>query len=145
MAELVIDTQVLAWWLIGSSKLVPEARQVMEQASAVYVPPCSLHEITLKVRKGRWPEMEPFAPDLDRFCITSGFRAAPYTLAMAMLSGSMEWDHADPFDRMIGATAVDMGLPLVSSDSAFDDLNGWSRWRGRVWQMPSPDDDLSPS
>lgn len=133
MSELVIDTQVLAWWLIGSNKLVPEARHALEHASAVYVPPCSLYEITLKVRRGRWPEMEPFASDLDRLCITNGFRVAPYTLAMAMLAGLMEWDHADPFDRMIGATAIDMGLPLVSSDNAFDDLSGWPRWRGRIW------------
>lgn len=130
--ELAVDTQVLAWWLIGSRRLLPEAREAMEAATAVYVPPCSLHEITLKVRKGRWPEMAPYAPTLDRLCATNGFEIAPYTAGMAMLAGSLEWDHSDPFDRMIAATALEMGVALVSSDAAIDGLGGLADWKGRI-------------
>jgi len=131
--EIVIDTQILAWWLIGSRRITPEIRRVLEDAPAVYVPPCSLHEMTMKVRKGRWPKMEPYAPHLDRICVTNGFKIAPYTARMAMLAGSMEWDHPDPFDRMIGVTALEMGMALVSSDEAFDMLDGIPGWRGRIW------------
>jgi PIN domain nuclease of toxin-antitoxin system len=134
--EIVIDTQILAWWLIGSRRITADVRRVLENAPAVYVPPCSLHEITLKVRKGRWPEMEPYAPNLDRVCVTNGFKIAPYTAQMAMLAGSMEWDHPDPFDRMIGMTALEMGAALVSSDEAFDILSEIPGWRGRIWKNP---------
>tara|TARA_R110002072_G_scaffold206228_1_gene363987 strand:- start:498 stop:926 length:429 start_codon:yes stop_codon:yes gene_type:complete len=136
--EIVIDTQILAWWLIGSRRITADVRRVLENAPAVYVPPCSLHEITLKVRKGRWPEMEPYAPNLDRVCVTNGFEIAPYTARMAMLAGSMEWDHPDPFDRMIGMTALEMGAALVSSDEAFDMLSEIPGWRGRIWKNPEP-------
>lgn len=61
------------------------------------------------------------------------FRVAPYTARMAMLTGSMDWGHRDPFDRMIAATALEMVVPVVSTDEAFDDLDGWPEWRGRVW------------
>jgi len=136
--EIVIDTQILAWWLIGSRRITADVRRVLENAPAVYVPPCSLHEITLKVRKGRWPEMEPYAPNLDRVCVTNGFEIAPYTARMAMLAGSMEWDHPDPFDRMIGMAALEMGAALVSSDEAFDMLSEIPGWRGRIWKNPEP-------
>jgi len=138
--EIVIDTQILAWWLIGSRRITAEVRRVLEDAPAVYVPPCSFHEITMKVRKGRWPEMEPYAPNLDRVCVTSGFKIAPYTARMAMLAGSMEWDHPDPFDRMIGMTALEMGAALVSSDEAFDMLSEIPGWRGRIWKYPEPNE-----
>ena len=52
---------------------------------------------------------------------------------MAILAGSMEWDHPDPFDRMIGVTALEMGMALVSSDEAFDMLDEIPGWRGRIW------------
>lgn len=91
------------------------------------------HGLTLKVRKGRWPEMEPYAPHLGRICVTNGFKIAPYTVRMAILAGSMEWDHPDPFDRMIGVTAFEMGMALVSSDEAFGMLDEIPGWRSRIW------------
>jgi PIN domain nuclease of toxin-antitoxin system len=121
-SEITVDTPILARWLIGSRRITTELRRVLEDAPAVYIPPCSLHEMTLKVRKGRWPEMEPYAPHLGRICVTNGIKIAPYTARMAILAGSMEWDHPDPFDRMIGVTAFEMGMALVSSDEAFDML-----------------------
>lgn len=132
-SEITIATPILARWLIGSRRITTELRRVLEDAPAVYIPPCSLHEITLKVRKGRWLEMEPYAPHLDRICVTNGFKIAPYTARMAILAGSMEWDHPDPFDRMIGVTALEMGMAIVSSNEAFDMLDEILGWRGRIW------------
>ena len=131
--DVVIDTHVLAWSLIDPQAIPAHARSVLEGGARVHVPPCALHEITLKVRKGKWPDMEAHAPRLDALCREQGFEMAPYTWAMAILAGGMQWEHSDPFDRMIGATAIAMGAPLVSTDAAFDGLVGWEQWPGRVW------------
>lgn len=133
MTHVLIDTHVLAWSLIAPERLPSEACSLLESGATVHVPPCSLHEITLKVRKGKWDEMAPYADRLDGLCASQGFRIAPYTARMAMLSGSMDWDHADPFDRMIAATAIEMACPLISTDIAFDGLQGRHDWKGRVW------------
>lgn len=37
-----------------------------------------------------------------------------------MVPTGMPWNHRDLFDRMIAATALQEGLPLVSSAGAFD-------------------------
>lgn len=132
--DVLIDTHVLAWSLIDPDRIDPHARSIIEGGATIHVPPCALHEIALKVRKGRWDEMVEHALRLDVLCAEQGFEEAPYTWAMAMLAGTMDWDHADPFDRMIGATAVEMAVPLISADGAFDDLVGSPRWRGRVWE-----------
>lgn len=133
MSEVLIDTHVLAWSLVDPTMLSVPAHKMLTSGAVVYVPPCAFHEITLKVRKGRWDAMAPYADELDALCAAQGFRIAPYTARMAMRAGSLKWDHADPFDRMIATTALEMRLPLVSIDTAFDGLEMLPDWRGRVW------------
>ena len=49
----------------------------------------------------------------------------------------MQWSHRDPFDRMIAATAIALGCPLISKDAAFDGLCGVPEWQGRIWDAAS--------
>lgn len=133
MTDLLIDTHVFAWSLVDPDRIAPVARDLLERGGSVFLPPCCLHEIAMKVRKGRWDAMVPHVGSLDFLAVQQGFRIAPFTGAMAMLAGSIEWDHPDPFDRMIAATAIEMGLPLLSADRAFDGLDASQSWPGRVW------------
>ena len=97
------------------------------------VAPCSFHEITQKHRLGKWPEVGDIVERLPHLLRAQGGAVAPYTATMAMLSGGMDWSHRDPFDRMIAATAIEMTCPVISRDSAFDEIEGRFGWRGRVW------------
>lgn len=133
MSHVLIDTHVIAWSLIAPSQLTEQVRNLLQSGATVHVPPCSLHEITLKVRRGKWDEMAPYSGSLDSLCSAQGFRVAPYTARMAMLAGSLNWDHPDPFDRMIAATAIEMACPLVSKDGAFDGLPSTTGWKMRIW------------
>jgi PIN domain nuclease of toxin-antitoxin system len=134
VTAVLIDTHVLAWSLIDPDRIGAAALALIEGGGPVYVPPCCLHEIALKVRKGRWDAMAPHVGRLDALCSQQGFQPAPYSLRMAMLAGGMGWAHPDPFDRMIAATAIEMAIPLASTDTAFDGLDGTERWQGRVWE-----------
>ena len=133
MTRILIDTHVLAWSMIAPSNLPSEALAAIESASAVMVPPCALHEITLKVRNGKWDDMAPHADRLDSLCLAQGFEFAPYSARMAMAAGLLAWPHRDPFDRMIAATAIELSCPLISKDPAFDGLEGFTGWCGRIW------------
>jgi PIN domain nuclease of toxin-antitoxin system len=135
LINVLIDTHVLAWSLIDPARLPPEAKSLLLSGAMVYVPPCSLHEITTKVRNGKWDAMVPYADRLDGLCMSQGFHIAPYTAKMAMRAGSMDWVHRDPFDRMIAATAIEMACPVISMDTAFDGLAGFPEWKGRVPNM----------
>jgi len=133
MTVVLLDTHAWVWSLFSSSSLSDIARKAIETAQTVLVAPCSFHEITQKHRLGKWPEVGDIVERLPHLLRAQGGAVAPYTATMAMLSGGMDWSHRDPFDRMIAATAIEMTCPVISRDSAFDEIEGRFGWRGRVW------------
>lgn len=48
----------------------------------------------------------------------------PITDEHSLLAGSMEWQHRDPFDRMITAQCMTESIPLATADTAFKTLVG---------------------
>lgn len=135
MTRVLIDTHILAWSLIDPARLSSAALAALKSASEILVPPSALHEISLKVRNGKWNDMIAHAERLDSLCTDQGFLFAPYTARMAMAAGALDWAHRDPFDRMIAATALELTCPLISKDAAFDGLTGVPGWQGRIWNM----------
>ena len=134
MRAVLLDTHTFIWSLFLSSELSATARGMIEAADAAYVAPISFYEITQKHRLGKWPELDPVIGQLLPLWRAQGTEIAPYTAEIAFLAGAMQWSHRDPFDRMIAATAIALGCPLISKDAAFDDLKGFPEWQGRIWQ-----------
>ena len=58
-----------------------------------------------------------------------GFSIAHLTVAQAVRSGLLPRHHRDPFDRLLIAQALDLGIPILSSDRVFD-LYGVQR----IWE-----------
>lgn len=88
-------------------------------AGPVLVSPVSLFEIGQKVRIGKWPEMVSVVPDLPELVREQGGLLAPLTAEICLEAGLADWPNRDPFDRLLGATARIMGVPLVSRDAVF--------------------------
>lgn len=119
--------------MMASHRLTDAAKTVIATASAVHVSPISLFEIARKVRAGRWPEMRPH---LSALAADEQALSAPFSRSVALLAGSMDWAHRDPFDRIIAATAVELECPVISKDAEFDGLDGLTGWKGRIWSNP---------
>lgn len=52
--------------------------------------------------------------------IQQGGQVAPLEPAICLSAGGMRWDHRDPFDRLLAATALHYGYQLISADTVFD-------------------------
>ena len=114
----------------GPARLGGGAKEAITGADAVFVSPISVFEVTRKARLGRWPEIVPHIGEL----VAEGQTiSAPLTRATAARAGVIEWRHRDPFDRLIAATAIELGYPLVSKDEEFDALVGTPGWARRIW------------
>ena len=130
MSAVLLDTHAWIWSLMDSARLGGGAKTAILDADAVHVSPISVYEVVRKARLGKWPEI---VPHVDALLNEGQTVSAPFTRTVAARAGALDWAHRDPFDRLIAATAIEMGWALISRDSEFDALDGARGWRGRVW------------
>ena len=95
------------------------ARESMQEADAVFVSPITFFEIGQKVDRGKWPDMAPYTDRLEDLLTEKGGLLAPLDARICLAASMMDWDHRDPFDRILAATAETLGLALVTKDPAF--------------------------
>ena len=120
MTAYLLDTNAFAMALTDDPRLPAAARARMERAARLAVSAISFYEIGQKVRLGRWSEMAPHLGGLEARARADGYDLLPLSAAAALEAAQLDWVHRDPFDRVIAATARKEGLPLLSSDAAFD-------------------------
>lgn len=123
----MLDTHVWAWALTGDSRLSAPARQTMDQSSDLFLSAVSFYEVAHKVRLGKWPEMAAHADNLAGLALEQSIFIAPVSAEIAISAGRLAWDHRDPFDRHLAATAQMFGLDLISADRKFDSLHDLRR------------------
>jgi PIN domain nuclease of toxin-antitoxin system len=90
------------------------------EVDGVFVSPVTAWEIGLLARSGRRRSVA-FLPDpaqwMARLLAGPSIRQAPLTFEIALASSSLpEPFHDDPADRLLVATARDLGMPIVTSD-----------------------------
>ncbi len=108
--------------LTDDPRLPRNARERIGEADRVVLSVISLCEIGQKVRMGKWPDMLPFAPGLLERVDADGVDLMPLSPSTALAAALLEWDHRDPFDRIIAVVARQEELLLISADAAFDSL-----------------------
>jgi PIN domain nuclease of toxin-antitoxin system len=122
---IVLDTHAWIWWVSAPEQLSGPARDEIDQArqrGEVCISSISAWEVALLVRKGR---LELTAPVDDWIARSEAFpfiRFVPLDNRIAYRSNSLPGDlHEDPADRIIVATALTLGVPLVSRDTKIRD------------------------
>jgi PIN domain nuclease of toxin-antitoxin system len=118
---ILIDTHVLIWFLQGSPQLGATARALIQDpANVVLVSVATCWEIAIKAATGKLRFAEPVGDLLRRELPKNKMDLLPITLDHATAVESLPLHHRDPFDRLLAAQALAEGIPLVSSDAAFD-------------------------
>ena len=121
MSSVLLDTHAWVWSFANDALLSSRARTAIREADTVYVSPISFFEIGQKVRTGRWPEMQGRVKELPAILKEQGGSIATLTPEICLNASTMNWEHRDPFDRLIVSTALALDVALVSKDSAFED------------------------
>ena len=117
---IVIDTHVWLWWISNPENLAANAGKAIEKAvndSSIIISSISVWETALLVEKGRL-KLSVDINDWVRKSESLPFiRFVPVDNTIALRSVALPGDfHSDPADRIITATAMTMGLPLVTKD-----------------------------
>ena len=117
---VLLDTHALLWALTAPEQLGARARAVVEDPEVrLVVSAASAWELATKHRLGRLPQAEVLLGAYDSHLARLGAQELPIRSGHALLAGRLDWDHRDPFDRMLAAQAILEAIPLVSRDRAF--------------------------
>ncbi len=123
--RLLLDTHILLWALIQPDRLSQVARAaIVDRDNSLHVSAASAWEIATKHRIGKLPEARAvvlgYADHLTRLGATS----MPITDRLALDAGTFEWDHRDPFDRLLAVQAIHESATLVTVDTVFSGVPG---------------------
>lgn len=118
---MLIDTHIWIWWMNDSADLPREARDFLDQLDAPpFIADISLWEIGMLVSKHRITLKVPLLEWLD--AAVQAVTIIPISPRIAARVSIMpESFHGDPADRLIVATAMEMGVPLVTRDKRIRD------------------------
>lgn len=117
---ILLDTQVLLYDALEPRRLSRRARAALEdglETDGLACSDISLWEIALLAAKRKIDAGPDIAAFIQSALQLRSVRVLPINPAIATLAQSDLFSHGDPADRLIGATAIEHGVALVTSDA----------------------------
>ena len=115
--KLLLDTHIFVWAATGDRRLPSEAAaMILDASNTRTLSAASAWEMSIKAASGRWGGAVAMLNDLDTARRDLQAEQLPIDIPAAALAGRLEWDHRDPFDRMLVAQARVEDLYLLTYD-----------------------------
>ncbi|MBA3393886.1 MAG: type II toxin-antitoxin system VapC family toxin [Deltaproteobacteria bacterium] len=115
---ILLDTHALLWWALDPDQLSTTAADLIAQmerrggmASAI-----SIWELGVKIQRGKLElgiSIDKLAHRIERH---SAVELVAVDTGIWLRSLALPWDHRDPADRVIVATALARGVPILTKD-----------------------------
>jgi PIN domain nuclease of toxin-antitoxin system len=119
--RIICDTHIPLFWANAPSRLSVSAAAALEkgrQDGQLAIADISLWEMALLHERGRLllPDDVQAVEYLSRLLQALSLNVLPITTEIAVLSRSSIFQHGDPANRLIAATALHGGWPLITAD-----------------------------
>ena len=126
----LLDTHTFLWAVQKDVNLSSITRPILEEINtAIFVSAVSAYEIMNKYRLGKLPEYENVAENYLEIVHQLGAEELSIKTYHAHYAGKFNWNHRDPFDRLLAAQAFMENLILITNDSVFESLP----WLNTLW------------
>jgi len=120
---MVIDSHVLYWWLDGFPRLSPDACRVLERAEqgdgVLKIAAVTLWEFADKERQGKFMARQPVIKWPFLLRDIPWIQLIDTDVEIWLAAATLDWAHRDPADRIIAATALLHGVPVLTKDRVF--------------------------
>lgn len=115
--NLLLDSHALLWALHDPGRMRPAAvAAISDSRRAVYFSAASAWELEIKASKGKLRLPNDWLQSAE----STGFLQIPVTATVAQASARLPWLHADPFDRVLIAQAMEHGLQIATRDAVIN-------------------------
>lgn len=127
--NLLLDTCAFLWLALPQGRLSAEATRLINLRSTnLFMSDVSVWEICLKHSNGKLKL--PGAPRQWLPSRMAFFQAQSLVISQDAIirSGELPRKHADPFDRLIAAQAIESGMTILSPDTPLSMLGASRLW-----------------
>lgn len=115
--KLLLDTHIWLWALLEPERLSPAVRTALQSPdNQIWLSPISVWEALVLAERGRLTISTTAAEWVQRMVQAIPRREAPLSHDIAVMSRQLALPHHDPADCFLAATALVMGLTLVTAD-----------------------------
>jgi PIN domain nuclease of toxin-antitoxin system len=115
--RLLIDSHAIIWWMTDDPRLSPMARKALGSSQHErFLSLASLWELSLKVAAGRLQGIGSTMDNLRQASAKQAIEILPITYEHILRVESLPLHHADPFDRLLVAQALEEGLTILTAD-----------------------------
>ena len=117
--KLLLDTQIAIWALVEESRLNETAKSLIrDESNEVFVSAASVWEIAIKHALGKRHGAPPFsAAEALGYFRQAGYSLLSITPEHVTAIERLPLVHADPFDRLLIAQALNEPMRLITADA----------------------------
>lgn len=109
----LLDTHTLIWTMSSSISLTESARTIIaEPTNTIFASVVNFWEISIKHQQNKLSLLTPIQT-MANLC---PFEIIDIDLQDGILAGSLDWEHRDPFDRMLVAQAMNRNYTIITRD-----------------------------
>lgn len=114
---MLLDTHVWVWLNVDPSKLSDTMRgHLLDPQIQFSISAITIWEVVVAVQRGRLAATLPVEKLVAKWQRVFPLTVLPIDETEAVLSRTLEFEHNDPADRFIAATAYRHELPLATAD-----------------------------
>ena len=127
---ILLDTCALLWWTLAPDELSENATNACEKINeqGACISSISIWEIGIKLKKGALQMGEDLNGYVNRLRLLRSIDIIPVDEHIWIKNLSLDWDHKDPADRTIVATAMKKNCPIVSKDQIIRNFYQHTIW-----------------
>jgi PIN domain nuclease of toxin-antitoxin system len=115
--RVLLDTHVLLWWKADRRRLSAAARRQIDEATELLLSPLTFWEVAMLVEKQRVALDRPTSAWSHDVLAEARMSLAPITAEVAVVAAELKQFQGDPVDRILTATAVVAGVPILTKDT----------------------------
>lgn len=119
---IVLDTHAWVWWSSKPEKLGKRAARTIAKATRIGIPAICVWEVAVKAEANELRFDRPYEIWIEAALAEDPrVELLPLLPRIAVAAVQLSWQHADPADRFIVASARAHDAPLVTADEAIQE------------------------
>jgi len=116
----LLDTHTLLWWVTKPKVLSPSLRDLLDDRSNDLLLSAAVPwELAIKTNTGKL-DAHQILREIEFGQLKVELQILLPEISHVIRAGLLPLHHRDPFDRLLAAQALELGVPIISKDKIFD-------------------------